>query len=150
MRGLEGKCAIGAAGKSKQDEVVAELAEFGEDVEAIAGAVADAVQIEEDGLEVGEFEDGFDGVFGGGQGGAKLRGEELADIGEKVGVVGNDGQGVAFWVESRFGQWTSIRYGVEIIGEAGREVKEVEEVRGVKEAKKKRSLRRALVGPTRA
>ena len=110
--GLAGFKRDGAAiglGEGDNDDIIADFAHFGEDVEAVGGAVADAIEVEEDGVEIGEFEHGFDFVFGGGEGGAELRAKLLTDFGKELVVVGDDGQGIAFRAGGWFGQESEFR-----------------------------------------
>ncbi len=109
LAGFQWNGAAVGLGEGDNDDVVANLAHFGEDVEAVGGAVADAIQIEEDGVEIGEFQGGLDFVFGGGEGGAELSAEVLADFGEKLIVVSDDGESVAFRAGGWFGQGSGFR-----------------------------------------
>jgi hypothetical protein len=109
LTGFERNGAAVGLGEGNDDDVVANLAHFGEDIEAIGGAIANAIEIEEDGMEIGEFQDGFDFVFGGGQSGAELGAEVLPDFREKVIVVGYDGESVAFRAGGWFGQGNGFR-----------------------------------------
>jgi hypothetical protein len=72
LAGFEGNGAAVGLSESDDDDVVANFAHFGEDVEAVGGAVADAIEIEKDRVEIGEFECGFDLVGGGSERGAEL------------------------------------------------------------------------------
>ncbi len=109
LAGFQGDGAAVGLGEGDDDDVVANLAHFGEDVEAVGCAIADAIKIEEDGVELGEFQGGFDFAFGGGESGAELSAEVLADFGEKLIVVGNDGEGIAFRAGGWFGQSNGFR-----------------------------------------
>src|SRR5258707_5282 len=109
LAGFQGDGAAVGLGESDDDDVVANLAHFGEDVEAVGCAVADAIEIEEDGVEVRELQNGFDLVLAGGQGGTELSAEVLAYLREELTVVGNDGEGIAFRAEGWFGQASGFR-----------------------------------------
>jgi hypothetical protein len=109
LAGFEGNGAAAGLGESNDDDVVADLAHFREDIEAVGGAIADAIEIEEDGVEIGEFQGGFNFVFGGGEGGAELSAEVFADFGEKLVVVGDDGESVTFRAGGWFGQSSGFR-----------------------------------------
>jgi hypothetical protein len=91
-------------GEGDDDDVVADFAYFRENVEAVGCAIANAIEVEKDGVEIGEFEDGFDFVNGGGEGSTELSTEVLADFGEKLVVVGDDGESVALRAGGWFGQ----------------------------------------------
>jgi hypothetical protein len=110
LAGFERDGAAVGLGEGDDDNIVADLAHFREDVKAVAGAVADAIEIEEDGVEIGKFQDGFDFVFGGGEGGSKFGAEVLADFGEELIVVGDDGESVSFRAGGWFGQSNGFRY----------------------------------------
>jgi hypothetical protein len=117
LAGFERDGAAVGLGEGDDDDVVADFAHFGEDVEAVCGAIADAIEVEEDGVEIGEFQGGLDFVFGGGEGGTELRAEILANFREELIVVGDNGESVAFRAGSWFGQGNGIRNLVGIIGE---------------------------------
>src|SRR5262249_11676351 len=108
LGGLQGKGTIVAPGKGEKYHVFADLAKLGKDVEAVGRAVAHAIQVEKNGVEIGELQGGFDVALRRGQRGAELR-EELAHVAEQFRVIGDDGQGVAFRVESKFGQAARFR-----------------------------------------
>jgi hypothetical protein len=109
LAGFERDGAAVGLGEGDDDDVVADLAHLGEDVEAVGGAVSNAIKVEEDGVEIGEFQDRFDFVFGGCEGGAKLRAEILANFREELIVVGDDGESVAFRAGGWFGQGSGFR-----------------------------------------
>ena len=104
LAGFQGNGTAVGFREGDNDDVVANLADFLEYFQAIDGTVADAIEIEEDGVEAGEFENGFDFVFGGGEGGAEFIAEMPANFREGLGVIGNDSQGVALHAGGGFGQ----------------------------------------------
>ena len=109
LAGFEGDGAAVGLSEGNDDNVVADFAHFEENVEPVGGAIADAIEVEEDGVEIGKFEGGFDFVFGGGESGAELRAEVLANFREELVVVGDDGEGIAFRAGSWFGQANGSR-----------------------------------------
>src|SRR3974377_1324481 len=103
-------------GESDQNDIVANFAHFREHVEAVAGTVAHAIQVEDDCVQFSALEGSLDLQFRRGQQSAKFVSQMLAKFRKESGIVGNQGKSESFGAGGRCGQSSTPSEG-EIIGE---------------------------------
>ena len=69
--------------KTMNHKVFANLAHGSQNIQTIAGAVPDAVKVENDRVGIGVFKESFDLVIGGGERNPKLPGKMFAEFAEQ-------------------------------------------------------------------
>jgi hypothetical protein len=92
LAGLQRDCALVATGESGENDVIPDFADLLENVKAIAGSVANGVQVEEDCVQFRLFEKRFDFAFIGSQRSSEFTAKMFANLRKELCVISDDCQ----------------------------------------------------------
>src|ERR1700731_3062407 len=91
LAGFQRNSALIAGRKSGKNNVIPDFADFLENAKAIARAVANRIEVEQDRMQLRLFEEGFDFVLIGGQRSSEFTAKMFANLREELCVISDDG-----------------------------------------------------------